>query len=111
MSKYEYVKTWIHDERIYQEPTYTMMMDVDNDIKQFARDCLPIAKEVNADHFVYATKIYEVDGDEEKLIELNYYNIPLDDEEFSKRTGEVYEDCIRKGQYVWFGVLHKGTAY
>jgi len=103
-----FVKTWIHDARIYQTPTYTRLEDVDKDITRFAKECLPIAKEIGADHFVYATKIYD---SENNLIELNYYNVPLNDSEFDKRTIEIYKECICKNHTVWFGVLHKGTAY
>lgn len=101
------IKLWVHDDRIYQEPHYIWDNNVSQVIREWKESVLPIAKEKNAAHFVYATKIYKDD----ELLEVNLYSVALDDAEFIKRTDATYLNEKEKGNVVWFGAWHKGTSY
>lgn len=102
------VKLWIHDGRLYQTPYYVWNSEVEQVIKEWKESVFPIAKEKNLAHFVYATKTY---GDDNQLLEVDLYAVPLDDIEFSKRTEEMYLNKKKNGHLIWFGVWHKGTSY
>ena len=95
------VRVFVHDGRIYQVPYHIYTDEVMSCIRNWKESVLQIAKDANADHFVYCTINYEDDGVTTK--EVNLYTVPLNDEEFYKRT-----DSIRNA---YIGAWHKGTTY
>lgn len=102
------IKVWIHDGRIYQTPRYVLENQVDDYIKAWKNELFEEAKRFNMDHYVYCTKTYNV---ENELIEIDLYQQCLTDEQFRNRTDEVSKDAAEQGNFVYFGVWHKGTAY
>lgn len=104
------IKVWIHDDCIYQEPHYIMIdkySDIQKYITEWKEVLYPVAKEKNADHFLYATIISK----DSIVQEINIYDVALDDEEFYKRTDNVYLYEKEKGNSVSFYAWHKGTSY
>lgn len=102
------IKAWVHDGSLYMWPHYLWDVDVEKYIADWRESVFQQAKEKNADHFIYATKTYDEDGN---LIEIDLYAEALDDDEFYKRTDAEYKSKREKNQFVSFEVFHKGTAY
>ena len=96
------IKAYIHDGSIYMEPHFLTESEIKGYMAGWKEAVFPEAKRIAADHFIYATQTYEDD----KLVRIDLYQVPLDDQEFNKRTANLLkqEDAIIKA---W----HKGTAY
>lgn len=103
-----YVKLWIHGGNIYMEPHWISEEDVIPGIKEWGESVLPYAKEKDKRHCIYATRETNPDG---HTVEVNYYHISLDDEEFFKRTDAVVNDVRKRGNDIIVYAFHKGTSY
>lgn len=55
-------------------------------LQKFERDAATLMKHTGADHVLYACKIYGVD---DSLVEVQFYNEPMDDETFNRVTRKV----------------------
>lgn len=109
MSTCNDIVVYIHDGKLYQEPHYILKSQGEDWIKEWKTSCFEKAKEINADHFVYATKTYNAIHDYLKRVDL--YAVPLSNDEFEKRIKLNNEIAMKQCESVWYGVWHKGTAY
>lgn len=103
------IPIYVHDGSVYLEPRYVLKNEVEKEIQAWKDAIFEKAKEVNADHFIYATKTYNAIHDYLKRVDLYY--VPLKDEEFHKRIDNSNTKAIKECEFVWYGVWHKGTAY
>lgn len=103
------IKLFVHNGQIYLEPHYILSDQVEKWIKEWRESCFEKAKEINADHFIYATKTYNAVHDYLKQVDL--YAIPLSNDEFEKRIKLNDEKAMKQCENIWYGVWHKGTAY
>lgn len=97
------ITVWIHDGSIYQEPYHIWDTNINAYIAEWREILYPEAKKANADHFIYATKIYD---SKDELTELNIYSVPLNDKDFTYRTDNLLREK-RAEILAW----HKGTSY
>lgn len=102
------VKLWIHDGRLYMTPHWITEKGIPDGIKYWGDSVKEFAKEKNKKHCVYATKEVDKTG---HTVEVNYYAVCLDDDDFFKRTDAVYEDAKSRGNNIMIYAFHKGTNY
>lgn len=102
------IKLWIHDGRTYMEPHWTTEQNVIPGIREWGESVLPYAKEKDKQHCIYATRETNPDG---HTVEVNYYCVCLDDEDFFKRTDAVVNEAHEKGNDIIVYAFHKGTTY
>lgn len=102
------VKCYIHAERLIQYPLYMFDSDVEKYIKDWKERVFRHAQEQDADHFIYATKLYDMNN---VLLEIDLYAQPLSEDAFCLRTDAVCQNEAAKGRSVWIGAWHKGTNY
>ena len=98
------IKVWINDDSIYQYPHYIKANELQQYISEWQQALFQKCKEANADHHVYA--VATIDNKESKVVELDIYMLPLNNEEFRKRT-----DALLKEKPAIIYAWHKGTAY
>lgn len=63
-----------------------MLSDIPKILQSFERDAATMMKRTGADHVLYACKIYSAD---DNLVEVQFYNEPMDDKTFERVTGKV----------------------
>lgn len=99
------VRLWVNDGSLYQTPWHIPEDMVLQYIREWGHSVFPECKKANADHYVYAVQTFD---DENDLLvkEVDVYMLPLNDEEFYKRT-----DALKKKKKVLIYAFHKGTAY
>lgn len=102
------IKLFNHTEGLYLMNHYVMENEVQNVINEWKANVRKDCISNNAEHYVYCTKEYDADN---KLIEINLYATPLNDEKFYKRTRATELISKNKGNSIQFGVWHKGTSY
>ena len=98
------IKVWINDDSVYQYPHHIQEDKLQQYISEWQQALFQKCKEANADHYVYA--VATMDNEEPRVAELDIYMLPLNDEEFRKRT-----DALQKEKPVIIYAWHKGTAY
>lgn len=59
------------------------LTDIPEMLQRYERDAATVMKRTGARHVLYACKIYDAD---DNLVEVQFYNEPMDDETFSKVT-------------------------
>ena len=96
------IKAYVHDGSIYLNPQYINQFSIERYIREWKEMHLPMAKEADADHYIYLTKTYHDD----EFCEIDFYGVPLSDEEFNKRVSNLLST---KDAYI--GAWHKGTNY
>lgn len=62
------------------------LTDIPKILQWFEKKAAALMKITNADHVLYACKIYDA---EDSLVEVQFYNEPMDDETFDKVTGKA----------------------
>lgn len=97
------IKVFRHFGQLYQYPYYDYDTNAEEIIKDWKDKAIPLAKDADADHFIYCTKIFD---SEEQLTEIHLYTVALTDEEFQKRT-----EMQTKVANCWIGAWHKGVSY
>lgn len=103
------IPIYIHDGSFYLIPKYVLKNDVEKEIQAWKSGLLEKAKEINADHFIYATKTYNAVHDYLKRVDL--YTVALSDDEFQKRINNSNTIAMIQCESVWYGVWHKGSSY
>lgn len=98
-----YIKVFKHFGQTFIFPYNDYDTNADQIINEWKANSLPLAKAADADHFIYCTKIYNVD---EQLTEIHLYTVALSDEEFHKRS-----ELQSKTEKCWIGAWHKGVSY
>lgn len=62
------------------------LADIPKMLQNFERDAVVLMKRTGAAHVLYACKIYDAD---DSLVEVQFYNEPMDDKTFERVTGKV----------------------
>jgi hypothetical protein len=99
------IKIFVHDGSLLLNPHYAYdVKDAEKWIEDWKEQVFPLAKEANADHYVYAIKRRDEGG---ALKEVGLYNVALDDKEFHKRMDSALKAWPDALILAW----HKGTSY
>lgn len=84
------IKYFVHGASVYIVPQYRNYRDFIRELTEYGWRAGRIREEADADHAVYAVKVY---GENGELDHVDVYDPPvlLDDREFERRTAAEYE--------------------
>ena len=102
------LNVWLHDGNKYEEPHHIKKEHWQQYIKYWQEVLYPVAVKANKDHYIYASNIYDKNGE---LIELNIYMIPVNNGDFEKKIKYYDELAAAKECTANYSVFHKGSHY